>query len=238
VLISYGLVDEFQGWGGDLFRSLVAESGAKTILEIGSGANPTFAAEVVRANGLSYVTSDISTEELEKADATFERLVLDLSATNIDPGLTEKFDLVFSRMVAEHVQDGAQYHRNILKLLRPGGIAAHCFSTLWSLPFAVNRVAPEPLADFALRLFNPRNRHRHEKFPAYYSWSRGPSTSMIQRFQSIGFEVLRYTGYFGHAYYKKLPWLHQLEMWKAKQLLHQPIPQLCAYATIVLRKPE
>jgi SAM-dependent methyltransferase len=241
MVVSYDSVDEFQGWGGapGLFQSLFTEHGSKRILEIGSGANPTLAPDYVQANGLSYVTSDLSPEELAKADAAFEPLVLDLSTKNLDPALVASFDCVVSRMVAEHIKDGRQYHSNLYRLLRPGGISAHCFSTLWTLPFAANRLLPESIADIALTLFNPRtDRHRHGKFPAYYSWSRGPSRSMLQRFQSLGFEVLRYSGYFGHPYYKRLPVLDRIERWKSKRLLNYPIPQLCSYATIVLRKPK
>jgi SAM-dependent methyltransferase len=241
MIVSYGLVDEFQGWGRalDFFKPLFAEYGSKRILEIGSGANPTLAPGDVKADGFSYVTSDLSAAELDKADAAFERLVLDLSTKDLDPALTASFDCVVSRMVAEHIKDGRQYHSNIYKLLRPGGISAHCFSTLWNLPFTANRLLPESLADVALNIFNPRaDRHRHEKFPAYYSWSRGPSEAMLQRYRSLGFEVVRYTGYFGHPYYKRVPLLDRLEKWKSKQLLHHPVPQLCSYATIVLRKPK
>jgi SAM-dependent methyltransferase len=237
MVVSYELLEQFQGWGTEFFRSLIAGAGSKRILEIGSGANPTLAPEIVRLNGLSYVTSDLSPEELEKADGAFERLVLDLSVENLDPALSESFDFVFSRMVAEHVKDGHRYYSNIYKLLRPGGISAHCFSTLWALPFAVNRIVPESVATVALDFFSPRDRHRHDKFPAYYSWGRGPSKAMIQRFQCLGFEIVRYTGFFGHPYYRRLPLLDQFEAWKSRQLIRHPIPQLCSYATIVIRKP-
>jgi 2-polyprenyl-3-methyl-5-hydroxy-6-metoxy-1,4-benzoquinol methylase len=238
MIVSYGLVDEFQGWDSGLFKSLLTEYGSKRILEIGSGANPTLSPDDVRSNGLAYVTSDLSSEELEKADDVFERLVLDLSIKDLDPALSGKFDFVFSRMVGEHVKDGSQYYRNIYSLLRGGGVSAHCFSTLWALPFAFNRLAPEPIARMALDLFNPRDRHRHEKFQAYYNWSRGPTKTMIRRFKNVGFEVLRYDGYFGHPYYKRIPLLHNLEAFKSRHLLRHPIPQLCSYATILLRKPE
>jgi SAM-dependent methyltransferase len=237
-IASYEPIEGFPGWGTDFFKTLLMKTDSKRILEIGSGANPTLEPNDVRANGLSYVTSDLSSEEFEKADGAFERLVLDLSAENIDSALSGSFDFVFSRMVAEHVKDGHTYHSNIYKLLRPGGISAHCFSTLWTLPFAANRLAPESLTSLALDYFSPRDRHRHDKFPAYYSWGRGPSNTMIRRFQALGFEIVRYTGYFGHAYYKGLPLLDRLEAWKSRQLLQHPIPQLCAYATVVVRKPD
>jgi SAM-dependent methyltransferase len=241
MIVSFQPVEEFPGWSGapELFESLLSRYGSKCILEIGSGANPTLAAEFVREHGLAYITSDVSPEELEKADPAFKRLVVDLSAREIDPSLIGKFDCVLSRMVAEHISDGHQYHQNIYKILRPGGISAHCFSTLWSLPFAINRLVPEFVSDRLLAIFAPRNGHQHGKFKAYYSWSRGPSKSMIRRFENLGFEIVSYTGYFGHSYYRKrLPMLQHLEDLKSKLLLNHPVASLCSYSTLILRKPD
>lgn len=236
----YGLDGKFPGTSGsDFFESLLSQRACRRILEIGSGANPTLPPSYVEANGLSYVTSDVSPEELEKADSVFERLALDPSADTIDAALLGTFDCVLSRMVSEHIRDGRQFHGNLYKMLRPGGISVHCFSTLWSVPFLANRLLPEALTNRLLSTFHPRDRHRHEKFKAHYSWSRGPSQAMIRRFEALGFEVLEYTGYFGHPYYAgKIPWLHRLEMQKSRFLVKHPIPALCAYATIVLRKPK
>jgi hypothetical protein len=61
---------------------------------------------------------------------------------------------------------------------------------------------------------------------------------MLERFQSLGFEILNFTGYFGHYYYFRLPWIYRLERIKSRYLLKHPVPQLCCYATVVLRKPE
>jgi SAM-dependent methyltransferase len=241
MIVSYQNVEEFPGWAAapEFFKALFARYGSRCILEVGSGANPTLAPEFVRGNGLSYITSDLDREELQKADSAFEQLVLDLSARDIDPALKGKFDCVLSRMVGEHISDGRQYHENIYKILRPGGISAHCFSTLWTLPFAVNRLMPEFLTDSLLNIFAPRNGHQHGKFKAYYSWSRGPSRSMITRFENLGFEVVSYTGYFGHGYYRKrLPALQHLENLKSKLLVNHPVPLLCSYATLILRKPD
>lgn len=241
MIVSYDFVGNFPGWvmAPDYFRSLILEHNCRRILEVGAGANPTLSPQFVQANGLSYVTSDLSVEELKKTRTPFEQLVLDLSAKTVDPALHGSFDCVLSRMVAEHVSNGHQYHRNIYKVLRPGGISAHCFSTLWALPFAANRLLPEKLGSILQEIFSPRDEHLHGKFRAYYSWSRGPSNSMIRRFEDIGFEVIAYTGYFGHWYYRRrLPWLHQLEMLKTKLLLKCPVPQMCSYATFVLRKPR
>jgi hypothetical protein len=141
-------------------------------------------------------------------------------------------------MVNEHIRDGERYYRNIHDMLSPGGITAHWFSTLYALPFLINRLLPDKVTDFLLDTFSPRNRHQHEKFRAYYSWSRGPSPRMIRRFEGIGFKVLRYDGYFGHGYYAlRLPWLHKVEMKKMNWLVRHPQPWACSYAHIVLQRP-
>jgi hypothetical protein len=61
---------------------------------------------------------------------------------------------------------------------------------------------------------------------------------MIRRFETLGYEVIRYTGYFGHPYYRRIPFLERLERGKIKILLQRPVAQLCSYATLVLRKPK
>lgn len=238
--IRYGNYVDFPGWSGapDFFKSLIAAHGCRRVLEVGSGANPTLSPGFVAEAGITYVTSDARAEELEKADSAFERLVLQVDSPTFDPALTSSFDCVLSRMVGEHIRNGERYHRNILRMLRPGGIAVHCFSTLWCLPFAVNRLVPDALGDLLLAKFAPRPAHKHGKFKAYYSWSRGPTPAMLHSFTSLGFEVLAYGGYFGHGYYlSRLPGLHRVEGAKARWLVRHPIPQLCSYATVVLRKP-
>ncbi len=238
MVVSYGTLPAFPGWGDgkEFLTPIIDQFGCKHILEIGSGANPTLKPADVKSRNISYVTSDVDAAEMEKADPAFDRLVLDLSGKGVSPGLVGQFDLVFSRMVGEHVTDGELFHKNIHLLLRPGGISAHCLSTLWCLPFAANRLLPEFLSDNILNLFLPRDRHRHGKFVARYSWSRGPTKKMIGRFESLGFEVVDYVGFFGHPYYTRIPWLHRVEMVKANLLQRWPLPALCSYATIILRK--
>ncbi len=141
--------------------------------------------------------------------------------------------------VNEHVDDGERYYRNIFAALRPGGVTAHCFSTLYALPFLANRLLPEGLTSRLLDLFNPRDRYRQDKFPAHYSWSRGPSRRSIRRLRRLGYEVVEYRGYFGHPYYDRpaLKPLRALEDAKAAWLCRHPIPALTSYAVVILRKP-
>jgi SAM-dependent methyltransferase len=231
----------FDGWGGAVgaVKSLIACHGAQTVLEVGSGANPTLSPEDVAALGIDYTVNDASMSELAKADQVYRRLVMDVSAVTPSEEMLGTYDFVFSRMVNEHVRDGRRYFENIHRLLKPGGITAHWFSTLYSLPFIANRVMPEVLGELLLQVFAPRDKDKKGKFTAYYSWSRGPCRRMQKRFESLGYEVLRYNGYYGHSYYQlRLPWLHLLEMRKAAWLAAHPIASLTSYAHIVLRKRD
>jgi SAM-dependent methyltransferase len=238
--VSYHPVSMFPGWEAapEFLASVLAMHGSRQLLEIGSGANPTLSPEYVRQNGLRCVTSDIDARELEKADPAFTQLVVNLAEKNVDPTLYASFDCVFSRMVNEHINDGELYHRNIYKVLKPGGIAIHCFSTLWTFPFVVNRLLPEIVTSRLLKFFDRNDEYKHGKFRAHYSWSRGPSKTMLRRFQRIGYEVLRYAGYFGHNYYRRRAgWLQGFEDSKSRFLLRHPQPLLCSYAVVVLRRP-
>jgi hypothetical protein len=240
MIVRYQTVGDFAGWDGarGFLQSIIEANGCRNILEVGSGANPTLSADYVHANSLNYVTSDSIEGELEKAPPAFRRMVLDLSE-KIAPSLRESFDCVFARMVGEHIRDGALYHTNIFEALRPGGLAVHCMSCLGCLPFLANRILPDGASARMLQSFNPRNEVQHGKFKAYYSWASGPSRNMVNRFRSIGFEIVEYIGVFGHPYYaRRLPLLHHLEVMKSNLLVRHPIPQLCSYATVILRKPK
>ena len=239
--IGYLGVDDFPGWaaGPALLDRLVAHYAPSVVLEIGSGANPTMAIEDVRRWGIQYITSDIDPVELEKADPLYATCCMDFSQGEIPGDLLGRFDLVFSRMVNEHVKDGRLYHSNIFRMLAPGGVAVHAFSTLYSLPLLLNYLMPVRLSAALLSFFSPRDTHQHAKFPAYYSWSRGPTASSVQRFRDIGYEVISYTGYFGHEYYRRRSrLLHRLEQIKSSLLLNRArLPLLCSYAVVILRKP-
>lgn len=240
--VSYEHYLRFPGWtmAPAFLAGLVARLRPATLLEIGSGANPTLSPEQFDAGALRYTTNDVDAGELAKAGPGYETLQLDM-ATALPAALPRAaFDLVFSRMVNEHVADGELYYRNIFDVLRPGGVTAHCFSTLYALPFVVNRIAPERIAGRLLDLFNPRDRYLQDKFPAHYSWSRGPSSRAIARLARLGYEIVEYRGYFGHPYYDRplLRPVRALEQAKAAWLVRHPIAALTSYAVVILRKPR
>ena len=88
-------------------------------------------------------------------------------------------------MLAEHVSDAEQFHRNVFKILADNWQAVHFFPTLYTLPFLVNYLAPEYLAEKLLNVFAPRDKYQNAKFPAYYRWCRGPIRGQIQKISDL-----------------------------------------------------
>ncbi|MDZ7625645.1 MAG: methyltransferase domain-containing protein [Ignavibacteriaceae bacterium] len=216
--INYKLVSSFIGWEKteSFVQELILKNSLKSILEIGAGANPTINPSFINEHNLNYTISDLDDNELQKADKVYDKLVADFSSVEFN--LSKKFDLVFSRMVGEHISNAETFHQNIFKTLNKGGLSFHCFSTLYALPFLVNKISPDQLSDYLLTKIAPRDKHQHGKFKAHYDWCRGPSKKMINRFENIGYEIVEYIGYFGHNYYKKNPLLNKAEKIKSELL--------------------
>jgi hypothetical protein len=236
--VSFKYVDEFPGWEKmpKFIEELIIRFDIKSVFEIGAGANPTLSPDIVKMLKISYTLNDVDKEELDKADAVYERDMSDLCRDDVSKNFTRKYDLVFSRMAGEHFYNAKNLHSNIYKLLNDGGYSIHCFSTLYAFPFLINKITPEWISDKLLAIFNPRDSYHHKKFKAYYDMSFGPSSKMIRFFISEGYQIINYSGYYGHPYYKRISLLNALEKLKADWLVKHPIPLLTSYATIILKK--
>jgi 2-polyprenyl-3-methyl-5-hydroxy-6-metoxy-1,4-benzoquinol methylase len=228
----------YEAWQGytDKLKKLIDKYSITNICEVGGGANPTLSLEYISTKKLNYTILDISKNELDKAPSSYNKVVADICSNDLVD--SSEYDLVFTKMLAEHIKNGELLHKNIFKMLSSGGIAFHFFPTLYSLPFLVNRLVPETIANHILNTIAPRDRFRHEKFPAYYSWCRGPTRKQIKRFNNLNYEIVEYRGFFGHeGYYNKLPLLKYMSALIADYLVQHPTPQLTSYAYVILRKP-
>lgn len=217
-------------------RQLAQRPDITRICDIGGGANPLLSTEEIYEYGLEYTVLDVSTKELSKAPKEYDKIQADIA----DPKLSidTKYDLVCSQFLAEHISNAKVFHTNIFNLLKDKGHAFHYFPTLYNLPFFTNLVLPEDLSGSIL-LFSQPNRikeGKHGKFPAYYDWCKGPTKENINNFQSLGYTIEEYTGFFGHGYYKRIGLLDRLESIKSKLLVKYPTPHLTQFAHILLRK--
>jgi hypothetical protein len=234
--ISYHHWYQFPGWKTEDVGAFITRHRLRRILEVGAGCNPSLSPEVIVREDLRYTILDSSAEELAKGPDGYEKWCADIGSPACE--IRSGFELVFSRMVAEHVKNARQMHENIFAMLAPGGYALHYFPTLYAFPFVVNRFLSEGISGALLDRFAPRDRFKHDKFKAYYRWCRGPTPASLARFEALGFTVVEYQGYFGHGYYEKLPLLRPLQRAKAAFLEKHPVPALTSYARVLLRKPE
>lgn len=217
----------------------------RRICEVGGGANPLLPLDWVQQAGVEYTVLDVSAAELKKAPAGFQLVEADISCPLAGLG---PFDLVLSKMLAEHVPDARVLHENVFRMLAPGGLAFHFFPTLFAPPFLMNWLTPEFLSSWLLPRLqaNRAGDGHHGKFPAYYQWCRGPSRQQIRRFESLGYIVRDYRGFFGHSgsathgpgYYDRFPRINVAHQFLSECLVRRPIPALTSYAWLLLERPR
>jgi len=212
---------------------LIAEYGHHDICDIGGGRTPLLWPKEVADLGVEYTLIDVSADELELAPEGHHTLCMDVTAP-LDPANRERFDLIFSKFVAEHVPDGPAMHRNIFEMLRPGGHAFHLFPTLYHPAFVVNRILPMHLTD---RLRNAMSGVKYPKFPAVYSMCRGPSPARLEAFRAMGYEVVEYTGFYGTPYLSRIPVANRADRAVNAWLARRRVRNLTSYAFLLLRKP-
>jgi len=238
IKVSYAPSEE--GWSNfeELIKDVLIKECYRSVCEVGGGANPSLPLEFVTEHGIEYSILDISQEELNKAPAAYTKVCADIEGLNFSPH--GKYDLVFTRMLAEHVRSGKKFHRNVYNLLRSGGRAVHFFPTLYAPAFVLNRLVPERFSSAFVHFLQPGRdlSGRQGKFPAYYSWCRGPTRRQFSRFERLGFAVERYVGFFGYGgYYRKVKPIWMLHLRLAEWLASHPLNQLTSFSWVILRKP-
>ena len=212
--------------------------GGGDVCELGGGARPALALEFLQANRLECLVVDVSDSELRKAPEGYRTLLGDVSSPGFRTGEHDgSYDLVFSRVLAEHITNARQFHLNVRRLLRPGGIAMHFFPTLWWPPFVANRILPEELAEKILLSIEPwRERSgTRGKFPAYYQWCYGPTPRQLRRFPAVGFTVERCVAYFGESSHAPGQLLKKANSLWTEAMLRHPNYHFTSYAAYTLR---
>jgi SAM-dependent methyltransferase len=220
-----------------LVRALAERPDVTRVCDAGGGAAPLLSLEDLAARHAACTVFDRSEAQLAKAPPGYRTALGDLSSPDFEP--EETYDLVVSRFVAEHMPRPEMFHRNVRRMLRPGGRATHYFSTLYAPPFVMNRLLPEAVTGPLLRRVNPwrSSDGSYGKFPAYYRWCRGPSQRQLARLASTGFEVAEYAGFFGFGGYFPVRVLEQLEDRFSRRLVQRPVWWYTAYAYVLLVRP-
>ena len=192
---------------------LMSATNAKTVMEIGAGRSPMLTGEQISSLNLSYTANDISESELARSPSWVSKACFDI-AGKVDQSLAplaNRYDLIFSKMVFEHIPDTRQAYLNILELLAPGGICINYHPVLYSPPFLINLAFPDAVTAPILRMLSPR---RHEgdqpKFPAKYNRCV-ISAKLRGELRDLGFREVWQIPFFYHGYFTKIPGLFQLD---------------------------
>ena len=169
------------------------------ILDVGAGRHPTIPPDR-RPAGVRYVGLDISAAELAAATpgSYDEQWVAD--ATRRVVGLSDRFDLVVSWQVLEHVKPLYAAIENFRAYLRPGGVFIAQFSGTFSYFGLTNRVVPDGVTAWLVNRFT--DRPAESVFPAAYDRCWDSALRRILRPWSSVEVVPRYTG---AAYLQFLP---------------------------------
>lgn len=204
-------VTSLEAWQGlkPTLSNLAHRVQAKRVLEIGGGRDPLFSIPEISELGFDLIVNDISEFELSMLPTGYKKAVFDISNPDIEANFTdERFELIYSKMVFEHVSDGREAWRNVYRLLKPGGIGFAFVPTLFSPPFVLNLFLPEWLSQRLLRLVDPkRNEAEVPKFKAYYSWCFADESKLKPMLQSVGFREAIVIPFFGTPYFPGVPLL-------------------------------
>lgn len=207
----------------------------KTVLEIGAGRTPIFSPNDIRKHNIDYYANDICESELARVGWLKNKAVFDICG-DIPARYHGHFDFVFSKFVLEHVQDGRKYYKNIIELLCKNGISLSFHPTLYCPPFVINKIFPEYLSSFALRLFFP---HRifddSPKFPAKYEWCYATEKN-LKKIQELGFSEVTVVDFYHHRYFSKIPLLKQADYWFSSYCMTKRLKHFASYAFTVTQK--
>jgi SAM-dependent methyltransferase len=234
---------EFPGWlRFDAFLESFVVAGPKfQVLDLGGGANPMLKRSAPQRTG--YDLLDVDQRELSKASLTYDRIIC-VDATGPNEAFLaaigdKRYDLVFSHMFLEHIQEPDQLHKNVFAALKPGGRAIHAYPCPTNIPLAINAALPEKITRMMLRFARPKRDldGKQGKFPAYYRKCYPSSSQSRTYFEELGYHVESHKGFAGHLYYERVPVLRDLEKIHRKFVVATQVPWVC-FSLLVLRKPD
>jgi SAM-dependent methyltransferase len=216
---------------------LAAQTHAKRLLEIGGGRFPFLTPAEVNGLNCELTVNDIASSELALAPPVFPSCCFDIAQelpASLECG---SFNLVFSRMVFEHVRDARKAWANVYRLLSAGGIGFAYVPTLFSPPFVVNLLSPEALSGRMLRsIDSDRTDAKVPKFPAYYHLCRASQGAVEPQLTKIGFKEVVVVPFFGTPYLPVVPLLKHIGRAFDKIVERLDARTFASYAYIIARK--
>ncbi len=98
-------------WDGfvPFIQELICENDIQTVCDIGGGANPMLSSEFVKESEVDYSILDVSEDELKKAPEQYSKVLANIASSDFN--IDKSYDLIFSKMLAEHIADAEQFHK-------------------------------------------------------------------------------------------------------------------------------
>ena len=215
------------------FRAAVAERlrPGMTVLDVGGGLRPTVLPEA-RPADVHYVGLDLSLDQLRGAPAgSYDELVA-ADIVQRQPALEDRFDLIVSFQVLEHVKPLSAAFANMHAYLRPGGSLVVQFSGKFSLFGLANQAVPWSLARWFLRRFT--SRRPENTFPAHYDrcWH-----GALTRLLATGWDEVQITPlYTGAGYFRFHPLALRAYLAYEDWTRRAPHPSLAPYYVVTARR--
>jgi SAM-dependent methyltransferase len=222
-----------QAWGTE-FRSLVhrALRPGASVLDIGAGRQPTIPPEQ-RPAGSFYVGLDLSGHELRAAPAgSYDELVV-ADAQIPMPDLLNRFDLIISWQVLEHIRDLPRAIEVFQSYAKVGGSFVACLSGRNAVFALANRILPASVSSRLVALL--MRRPVETVFPAFYDHcdERG-LRSALRNWEDVQVIPL----WRGADYFAQLGFLRALYIRYEDWAIRRGLTNLATHYVIVARNGE
>lgn len=210
----------------DLVEDLALRS--TKVLEIGGGAHPS----ILNRTQLEYTVVDIDSNELKKGPADIRKEYQSIENFRSD----QKYDLIISKMVLEHVEFPDVFHTAVRKLLAKNGQVVHFYACKYSFASTINRILPDRWSAFLLFIISNRDLVDNPKYKAYYN-KVGTSYSRQKKYYfDLGYDLKVFNLYVGHTYLQNVPVLREMEKIFSAFLYFFNLRFFSSVAIIVLEK--
>jgi SAM-dependent methyltransferase len=230
-------------WAFDKYKATIVELARdrdlQRHLEIGGGRDPLFLPDEIESHGFEVTLNDISAHELSLAPDGYRKIVCDITADTAPATLGEgRYDIIYCRMVMEHVPDVAKMWENIYAMLAPGGIVLSFFPTLYAPPFVLNRLMPEKLSRLLLETIFPERRPDggDPKFPVFYDCCFSDEKKIKPMLERVGFSEITVLPFWGYAYFWKLPGIKQIDAAFTRLARQRNWRAVSSFAYVVAKK--
>ncbi len=223
----------------DTVMGLARRFGLIELCEIGGGRDPLFLPDDPAVKDVSLTVNDIDQVELDFAPKGLKKARFDI-AGRLDEAAArpESYELMFSRMVFEHVDGVERAWANCHVLLKPGGVALAFIPTLWAPVFTLNHMIPETLSRRIVHALFPARRDGggDPKFPALYDQCFSAPHRIVPMLRRAGFADVHIQPFWGHGYFERLPVVRELDALFNRAAAALDWRLVTTYAYIVARK--